>query len=153
MNSYALGRNVAGGAVAARFISARESRHLSDVHCAFRRWLQLPHVRSVASRALPRRICIRRRIRSQRAIGPARWNLFRRAARQFFGLRGFAGLAHRRRDLGLRIAGRNSRRRLGRRARCRGWNLGRLDRHHIETLRFSPRSGRVSVTAAAAIFT
>ena len=44
MNSYALGRNVAGEEVAARFISARKSRHYGDVHCAFRRRLQLPHM-------------------------------------------------------------------------------------------------------------
>lgn len=42
MNSYALGRIVAGDAVAARFISARKSRHYGDVHCAFRRRLQSP---------------------------------------------------------------------------------------------------------------
>ncbi|WP_433996478.1 hypothetical protein [Bradyrhizobium diazoefficiens] len=44
MNGYALGRIVAGEVVAARFISARKSRHYGDVHCAFRRWLQSPHM-------------------------------------------------------------------------------------------------------------
>jgi len=44
MNSYALGRIVAGEAVAARFISARKSRHYGDVHYAFRRCLQSPHM-------------------------------------------------------------------------------------------------------------
>jgi hypothetical protein len=42
MNSYALGRIVAGEVVAARFISARKSTHYGDVHCAFRRTLQSP---------------------------------------------------------------------------------------------------------------
>jgi hypothetical protein len=44
MNGYALGRIVAGEAVAARFISARKSRHYGDVHYAFRRESQLPHM-------------------------------------------------------------------------------------------------------------
>jgi hypothetical protein len=35
---------VAGEAVAARFISARKSRHYDNVHCAFRRMLQSPHM-------------------------------------------------------------------------------------------------------------
>ena len=44
-------------------------------------------------------------------------------------------------------------RRLGRSSRRRRRNFRRFDRHHIETLRLSPISGRVPVTAAAAIFT
>jgi hypothetical protein len=59
MNSYALGRIVAGEADAARFISARKSRHSSDVHCAFRRESQSPHI---LSHAPLRRIGIRCRI-------------------------------------------------------------------------------------------
>ncbi|WP_448046441.1 hypothetical protein [Bradyrhizobium liaoningense] len=42
MNSYALGRIVAGDTIAARFISERKSSHYGDVHCAFRRSLQSP---------------------------------------------------------------------------------------------------------------
>jgi hypothetical protein len=38
-------------------------------------------------------------------------------------------------------------------SRRRRRNFRRFDRHHIETLRFSPISGRVPVAAAAAIFT
>jgi len=49
MNGYALGRIVAGEADAARFISARKSRHYNNVHCAFRRESQLPHMCSLAS--------------------------------------------------------------------------------------------------------
>ncbi|UPK35703.1 hypothetical protein IVB18_48575 [Bradyrhizobium sp. 186] len=44
MNSYALGRIVAGEEVAARFISARKSHQNIDVHCAFRGRLQSPHM-------------------------------------------------------------------------------------------------------------
>jgi hypothetical protein len=44
INRYALGRNVAGEAVASRFISACKSLQNIDVHCAFRRMLQSPHM-------------------------------------------------------------------------------------------------------------
>ncbi|QQN64529.1 hypothetical protein JIR23_01490 [Bradyrhizobium diazoefficiens] len=59
---------------------------------------------AIASHVILRPIGIRRRIGCGRAIRSARWYLFRSAARQFIGPWGFAGFAHRRRDLRLRIA-------------------------------------------------
>jgi hypothetical protein len=46
MNSYALGRNVAGERNAARFISSRKSLQNISVHCAFRRMMQSPYMRA-----------------------------------------------------------------------------------------------------------
>ena len=75
------------------------------------------------------RHCICRRIRSERPIRSARGNLFRHAAWQFVGPRWRARFAHRRRDVWLRIAGWNSRRRFGGSPRCCRRNLGWFDRH------------------------
>jgi hypothetical protein len=59
----------------------------------------------------------------------------RRAARQFVGLWRLAGLPHRRRHLGPRVAGRAFLRRLGRIARRRRRDFGRIDRHLLLSLR------------------
>ena len=73
--------------------------------------------------------------------------------RQLVRARRSARLAHRRRHVRLRIPRRTFLRRLGRLPGLDRRILQRIDSHYIATLRLSPTSGRVPVTAAAAIFT
>lgn len=85
-------------------------------------------------------------------------NIGRHIAGQFIGPRGFAGIVHRRRHFGPRIARRTFLRRLGGLAWRQRGILNRVIAksgagHQIATLRLVPMSGREPVIAAVAILT
>lgn len=151
INKQALGRNVARFKYQFGFISAfLVSIFIARSGAASEALLPWREACFRLSRA---HLSQRRRIWRGRPIGATRWKFIRRSARQFIRPRRLARLTHRRRRLGLRIPGRIFQWRLGRLARRGRRNFGRFDRHYIATLRLSPRSGRVPLTAAAAIFT
>ena len=151
MNSYALGRIVAGKDIASRFISACKSCHRNNVHYAFRRESQSHHMWPSDELASVAGLGVVGPPGPRDGISSGTWpgNSSGRGdspgsctgvisgcglpggmpGGQFIGPRRFAGLAHRGRDFRLRIACGNTGRRLGRRARCRWRYLGRFNRH------------------------
>jgi hypothetical protein len=144
INSQRLGWIVAATTRRKLFILTSQRLNSPAVHGPFRRCFQI-QVPSCPLRLVEGGVScggIGGRIGSQRSVGPAYRQLLRHLSRQLVRAWRRARLAHGRRDFGIGIAGRNSRRRLcGRARRCRR-NFWRLDRHDGSGWRFPERQPR-----------